>query len=80
MSLEVSYKGQQIAQLTQDGNLTLETAGKYCEGDIELAYSGGGGGSGADLAALEVYIADFLEDPPTVTEGAINAYHRILVS
>lgn len=38
------------------------------------------GGGGADLAALEVYIADFLEDPPTVTEGAINAYHRILVS
>lgn len=44
MSLEVTYNGNQIAQLTQDGNLTLETAGKYCEGDIELAYSGGGGG------------------------------------
>ena len=42
MGLNVAYKGQQIAQLTEDGNLTLETAGKYCEDDIELVYSGGG--------------------------------------
>ena len=42
MELDVTYKGQQIAQLTEDGNLTLETAGKYCEGNIGLAYSGGG--------------------------------------
>lgn len=41
---------------------------------------GGGGGGGADLAALEVYIADFLEDPPTVTEGALDGFHRVLVS
>lgn len=45
-----------------------------------LDKGGGGGGGDTVLAALEVYIADFLEDPPTVTEGAINAYHRILVS
>ena len=42
MGLDVAYKGQQIAQLTEDGNLTLETAGKYCEGDIELTYTGSG--------------------------------------
>lgn len=41
---------------------------------------GGGGGGGADLSALEVYIADFLADPPAVTEGALNAFHRTLVS
>ncbi len=38
------------------------------------------GGGGTDLAALEVYIADFLTDPPTVTEGALNAFHRTIVS
>lgn len=43
MSLEVTYKGSQIAQLTQDGSLTLNTAGKYCEGDIGLTYTGDGG-------------------------------------
>lgn len=52
MGLDVTYKGQQIAQLTEDGNLTLKTAGKYCEGDIELAYSGGGG-TDPDLAVFD---------------------------
>lgn len=37
-------------------------------------------GGGADLSDLEVYIADFLEDPPIVTEGALNAFHRVIVS
>lgn len=46
MSLEVTYKGQQIAQLTEDGSLTLNTAGTYCEDNIDLTYSGGGGGGG----------------------------------
>ena len=41
MSLEIIYKNQQIAQLTEDGTLTLETAGKYVEGDIQAVYSGG---------------------------------------
>lgn len=50
MSLEVEYKGTQIARLTADGSLTLETAGTWCEGDIELTYSGGGSG-GADPEA-----------------------------
>lgn len=36
--------------------------------------------SGADMSALEVYIADFLEEPPIVTEGALNAFHRTIVS
>lgn len=38
------------------------------------------GGGGADLAVLEVYIADFLEEPPIVTEGTLNAFHRTIVS
>lgn len=46
MSLEVNYKGQQIAKLTEDGSVTLNTAGTYCEDDIGLTYSGGGGGGG----------------------------------
>lgn len=39
MSLVVNYKGTQIAELTQDGSLTLNTAGKYCEGNILLSAS-----------------------------------------
>ena len=44
MSLEVTYKNQQIAQLTQDGSMTLKTSGTFLEDDIGLSYSGGGGG------------------------------------
>ncbi len=37
-------------------------------------------GGGADLSELEIYVADFLAEPPTVTEGALNGFHRTLVS
>lgn len=74
MGLDVTYKGQQIAQLTEDGNLTLETAGKYCEGDIELAYSGGGGDFLKYATSIQYtfsYMTDgpdeFILDVPNVT-------------
>lgn len=33
-------------------------------------------GGGADLASLDVYIADYLVDPPTITTGALNTLER----
>lgn len=42
----ISYKGADIATMDASGTKTLQTQGKYCEGDIEVAYvkpSGGGG-------------------------------------
>ena len=41
----VSYKGVDIATMDASGTKTLQTQGKYCEGDISIAYvkpSGGG--------------------------------------
>lgn len=37
-------------------------------------------GGGTNLASLEIYVADFLADPPIVTEGALSSFHRTLVS
>lgn len=37
-------------------------------------------GGGADLSALEIYIADFVADPPTVTDGALDGWRRCVVS
>ena len=34
MSVSIKYKGSEIAALTATGTKTLNTAGKYCEGDI----------------------------------------------
>ena len=33
-------------------------------------------GGGADLSGLDVYIADYLVDPPTITTGALNTLER----
>ena len=35
----ISYKGSTIATMNASGTKTLETAGKYCEGDIEVEYT-----------------------------------------
>lgn len=37
-------------------------------------------GGGTDLSNLEIYIADFLSDPPTITSGALDGYHRTIVA
>ena len=41
----LTYKGNTILELSASGNKTIQTAGKYCEGDIGLAYVKSGGGS-----------------------------------
>lgn len=42
----LTYKGNTILELSADGTKAIKTAGKYCEADILLIYTGGGGGSG----------------------------------
>lgn len=45
MSVSIKYKGNEIAALAATGTKTLNTAGKYCEGNIvvENTESGSGG-------------------------------------
>ena len=47
MSVSIKYKGNEIAKLTATGTKTLNTAGKYCEGDITVENTESGGGGGA---------------------------------
>lgn len=57
----VSYKGSNIATMSASGTKTLETAGTYCEDDIEITYvSPGGGGQivEADLKDVNFYDYD----------------------
>ena len=37
----LTYKGQTILEMSATGNKTLKTAGKYCEANINIEYSGG---------------------------------------
>ena len=41
MSVRFSYKGQQIGEMHENGTKELKTAGRYCEENIEVVYSGG---------------------------------------
>ena len=45
MSVTVKYKGNAIAELTENGTKTLKTSGKYCEADIIVENTKDGGGA-----------------------------------
>lgn len=52
MSVSIKYKGSEIAALTATGTKTLNTAGKYCEGNIIVENTESGGGGGDELGDL----------------------------
>ena len=47
MSVSIKYKGNEIASMTATGTKTLNTEGKYCEGNITVENTESGGGGGA---------------------------------
>ena len=48
MSVTVKYKGNSIAELTENGTKTLKTSGKYCEADIVVENTKDGGAAITD--------------------------------
>ena len=62
------------------GTISISENGTYDVTEKASAVVNVSGGGGADLSDLEIYIADFRTDPPTMTEGALNVWHRTLVS
>ena len=48
MSVTVKYKGNSIAELTENGTKTLQTSGKYCEADIIVENTKDGGATITD--------------------------------
>lgn len=73
--VSISYKGAEIASLDDSGTKTLLTQGKYCEDDIEVAYtkpSGGGSSWTGDITRINISLA-YGELPPDVTMDFPNA-------
>ena len=64
--ITLTYKGATIAELSESGTKTIETAGKYCEADIGLAYVKPGGGGGQ--AMLDAFISNAEIESPFVTD------------
>lgn len=46
----------------------------------QLGGEGGGGGEDTNLSDLDIYVADFVGDPPTIADGSLNGYTRQLVA
>lgn len=55
--ITISYKGATIAEVSSSGTTTLETAGKYCEDDISLAYVKSGGSSYVNLGETDLTVS-----------------------
>lgn len=48
--------------------------------EIQSIQTGGGGGGGdASLADVDVYIADYVTEVPTITSGALNSRYGYIV-
>jgi hypothetical protein len=59
--ITLTYKGATIAEISATGTKTIETAGKYCEADIGLAYvKPGGGGDAGDFREATKYATNFV--------------------
>lgn len=56
--VSISYKGAEIASLDDSGTKTLLTQGKYCEDDIEVAYTKPSGGGGVQTIATGTFTGD----------------------
>ena len=79
----LKYKGATIGELSESGNKTIKTAGKYCEADILAEYVKPGGGGGIVLPST-VKIAEITAEnnPRNLTipipEGHQNHKYYIL--
>lgn len=78
--VEISYKGNTIASMSDSGTKTLLTEGKYCEDDITIEYTSPGGGGGTlitkTITANGTYDAedDNADGYSTVTAAVPNAF------
>ena len=60
MSVNIKYKNNSIAELSDTGTKTLKTSGKYCEGDITVEYVKPAGGGGVDTSDATATAGDIL--------------------
>ena len=49
----LKYKGATIGELSETGNKTIETAGKYCDADILLEYVKSGGALPSSISKID---------------------------
>lgn len=78
MSVNIKYKNNSIAALTDTGTKTLKTSGKYCEADIIVENTKDAGGGGGNVSTGTFTPADASADV-TVEHGLGVAPSTIVV-
>ena len=68
MSVNIKYKNNSIAALTDTGTKTLKTAGKYCEDDIIVENTKGGGD------ATEPYVEETYDRSGNLTSAVLHGH------
>jgi len=68
MGVTIGYNGDTIAGMNASGSKTLKTAGKYCEGDITVAYQ-----------ESTVTLPNYRRYGGTITEDTDGAYTTALI-
>ena len=71
MSVNIKYKNNSIAALTDTGTKTLKTAGKYCESDIVVENTKDGGG------ATEPYIEETYDRSGKLTAAVMHGHLEV---
>ena len=66
MSVNIKYKNNSIAELSDTGTKTLKTAGKYCEADIIVENTKDGGG------ATEPYIEEVYDSSGNLINATLH--------
>lgn len=59
MSVSIKYKGNEIASMKATGTKTLNTEGKYCEGNIIVENTESGGGGGGAVSPKDINFYDY---------------------
>lgn len=73
MSVNIKYKNNIIAELTETAIKTLKTSGKYCEADIIVENTkDGGGGGGTNNVSFGTYTAATLYDGAKKIEHSLG--------
>ena len=71
MSVNIKYKNNSIAELSDTGTKTLKTAGKYCEADIIVENTKDGGG------ATEPYIEETYNSRMNLTAAVMHGHQVV---
>ena len=75
----ISYDGDTVATMSASGTKTLQTAGKYCDGDIEIKYTEPTPSGGTDVSDTTATASDVLTGKYFYTAAGVKTQGTITI-